>query len=198
MCLDGTWPTIARSRRLQCLSPYYITGRPTSAMPADLRTIACYPCQAHDGALRRVSTPSWPPASLFAHSLAAVSNKPVHVPWDAACSCLATRRIFPTLYLGVMGVGEPGRSSWCLPTAVIYCLCTRFANSFRLWLQSLCEPAALPTLASVALPHPSSCLARSPYRAWLRHAAFFKLRWTSIKYLSAAGPNAFRRIIAVL
>ena len=31
-------------------------------------------------------------ASLFAHSLAAVSNKPVHVPpWDAACSCLATK-----------------------------------------------------------------------------------------------------------
>ena len=53
-----TWPNIARSRQLQCLSPYYITGRPTSAMPADLRTIGCCcPHQVGDGALRRDPLP---------------------------------------------------------------------------------------------------------------------------------------------
>lgn len=83
-----TWPTIARSRQSQCLSPYYITGHPASAMPADLRTIACYPRHAmalYGGIHSLVAA-----ASSFAHSLAAVNNKPVHVPSDAACSCLAT------------------------------------------------------------------------------------------------------------
>jgi hypothetical protein len=68
-------------------------------------------------------------ASLFARSLAAVSNKPVHVPqWDAACSCLATK--------AYNSHPIPGRL-WANPVVFVVsadrrhrCLCTSVCKLF--------------------------------------------------------------------
>lgn len=83
-------------------------------------------------------------ASLFAHSLAAVQKQARSCPVGCGMFLPSHRRIIPTLYLGVMG--QPG--SIRVPAdRRHYSLCTRFANSFRLWLQFLSEPAALPIRA---------------------------------------------------
>lgn len=112
-------------------------------------------------------------ASLFAHSLAAVQKQARSCPVGCGMFLPSHSRIIPTLYLGVMG--QPG--SIRVPAdRRHYSLCTRFANSFRLWLQFLSEPAGLTHPSSVALPIHHLCLSESPYRVWLRHAAFFKLR----------------------
>jgi hypothetical protein len=144
-----TWLTIARSRQLQCLSPYYITAHPAKrhAGWSKNELLAVHAStgrrwRANGGLHSLVAA-----ASLFARSLAAVSNKPVHVPlWDAACSCLATRRIILTLYLGVMG--QPGSiRGVCGPPSLlpVHSVCKLFSTVAAVLSAS---PAALPIRGS--------------------------------------------------